>query len=420
LNNVFDGKNSENLPMKYYEIGERQMKHMTATTASTLVGIFALLAVVPMDPGASAFGQLVKRASWVDQGSSITTSARVGIGTSNPTQILDVQSNGGAALRFRSATADAAVFLDTQPGVTSNIRFQEGGADRWVMSNRNQRFHLARTKNGNDFTIAANGNVGVGTSQPGEKFSVAGVIETQQGGIKFPDGTVQTSAATAAPASDGVIDINPGTFVYPYTITQPGTYRLMGDLQSVGPDRDAIFVDAVHVTIDLNGFFILGPNRCIEVGCTPSSIKAGIQTGNVYDLTVKNGTIIGFDHAISGADHITLKNLIIRLQGDDAVKVGDYLRVVDCTIIENREDGIDAGHSAFITGSVISDNRRSGIKVDDDSFISGCLFNNNRRYGVETVSTTSIANSNFNGNFTDPYLNGVALDSNVCDGAICN
>ena len=42
--------------------------------------------------------------------------------------------------------------------------------------------------------IKRGGNVGIGTTAPGQKLSVAGTIESTSGGIKFPDGTVQTSA----------------------------------------------------------------------------------------------------------------------------------------------------------------------------------------------------------------------------------
>jgi hypothetical protein len=44
-------------------------------------------------------------------------------------------------------------------------------------------------------TAITGGNVGIGTMDPGQKLTVAGTIETTSGGVKFPDGTVQTTAA---------------------------------------------------------------------------------------------------------------------------------------------------------------------------------------------------------------------------------
>ena len=41
-----------------------------------------------------------------------------------------------------------------------------------------------------------NGKVGIGTASPGQKLSVAGTIESTSGGVKFPDGTTQTTAGT--------------------------------------------------------------------------------------------------------------------------------------------------------------------------------------------------------------------------------
>ncbi len=46
--------------------------------------------------------------------------------------------------------------------------------------------------------VLGNGvNVGIGTPLPGSKLTVAGLIETTTGGVKFPDGTIQTTALTA-------------------------------------------------------------------------------------------------------------------------------------------------------------------------------------------------------------------------------
>ena len=54
----------------------------------------------------------------------------------------------------------------------------------------------AVTSQDNTLVVANELNVGIGTATPGSKLTVAGTIETTSGGIRFPDGTVQTTAAT--------------------------------------------------------------------------------------------------------------------------------------------------------------------------------------------------------------------------------
>jgi hypothetical protein len=48
------------------------------------------------------------------------------------------------------------------------------------------------------FSILGSGNVGIGTTTPANRLSVAGVIESTTGGFRFPDGSVQASAATGS------------------------------------------------------------------------------------------------------------------------------------------------------------------------------------------------------------------------------
>lgn len=67
------------------------------------------------------------------------------------------------------------------------------------------------------------GNVGVGTTTPTSKFTVRGMIETTLGGLRFPDGTVQTTSATGALFSivhDATLTGN-GTSVSPLGVTLP-------------------------------------------------------------------------------------------------------------------------------------------------------------------------------------------------------
>ena len=73
------------------------------------------------------------------------------------------------------------------------------------------------------YAVPASGqNVGIGTSVPSEKLEVAGKIFTNQGGIVFPDNTVQTTAAfnatpesVAMPRGVGFIGFSEGDLLGP-------------------------------------------------------------------------------------------------------------------------------------------------------------------------------------------------------------
>ncbi|MCH7840850.1 MAG: hypothetical protein IID38_11530 [Planctomycetes bacterium] len=50
----------------------------------------------------------------------------------------------------------------------------------------------------NALEVSSDGLVGIGTTSPNAKLEVTGTIHSTSGGFKFPDGTVQSSAAIAA------------------------------------------------------------------------------------------------------------------------------------------------------------------------------------------------------------------------------
>jgi hypothetical protein len=76
-------------------------------------------------------------------------------------------------------------------------------AENWTSTGHGADFGIATTAVGSTTNairlwVLANGNVGIGTTSPGERLTVAGVVHSTSGGFRFPDGTIQTTAATGA------------------------------------------------------------------------------------------------------------------------------------------------------------------------------------------------------------------------------
>ncbi|MBL7960007.1 tail fiber domain-containing protein [bacterium] len=118
----------------------------------------------------------------------------VGIGTMDPQAKLDV--NG--AFRISSVAG-----LPSQTNYGLYMAGYPGGVDIgkiYVGDNTGWKFHFSSRISDTDtdlMTIQDNGFVGVGTITPTTKFEVAGPIFSSSGGFKFPDGTMQTTAAGA-------------------------------------------------------------------------------------------------------------------------------------------------------------------------------------------------------------------------------
>jgi hypothetical protein len=139
---------------------------------------------------------------------SITKNGRVGIGTTNPARKLHVstgssgtvpstnsslvvESSGEASISLIAPSDQEQAIFFGNPGSAPNagaIVFNPFGG---TLSNG----LVLRTDDTNRLAIAENGNVGIGTTNPGSKLTVSGMVETTSGGIKFPNGTVQTTAA---------------------------------------------------------------------------------------------------------------------------------------------------------------------------------------------------------------------------------
>jgi hypothetical protein len=134
---------------------------------------------------------------------------------------------------------------------------------------------------------------------------------------------VALSATLRAPAPAGAQTCTTIPSV-PYTVTQPGSYCLTGNLQTAIASGEAISVQADNVTIDLSGFTLQGTAGV-------STLTRGVHSWNRRGITVRNGTIAGFFHGI------LLDSNNLDLSRDHVV---EKVLVRDCTYTGIQMEGV--------------------------------------------------------------------------------
>jgi parallel beta-helix repeat protein len=216
-------------------------------------------------------------------------------------------------------------------------------------------------------------------------------------------GTVsQWSAGSAAQAADGTILINqqkaqtgsvttgdaPG---FPVTLSQPGSYVLSGNLTVPDQNTTAIQVTADNVTIDLNGFSIIGPNIANGFG-------EGVSAGSRTNIAVLNGTVRGM-----GSSGVYLGNKAraegLRLiSNTDGIRIGVDSLVQNITALGNRITGVDLFGKSTLLNSVVTQNGEDGILAGDECLLQGNIVLGNGRYGISVEGSSTVLHNTVTGN----------------------
>jgi hypothetical protein len=108
----------------------------------------------------------------------INKNGNVGIGTTNPLFLFDVQGPGNASMSFKSTTGTANVILDRfNSGSTAGVNYRTNGVPYWQTGTINNDNFVIRNLNLGAPALAimyATSNVGIGNNVPTAKLDVTG------------------------------------------------------------------------------------------------------------------------------------------------------------------------------------------------------------------------------------------------------
>ena len=168
----------------------------------------------------------------------------------------------------------------------------------------------------------------------------------------------------SADAVDGTIEINQAKILANggfglFTVGASGSYRLTGNL-AVPTGLTGLSVTASYVTIDLNGFSIIG---------AAGSLGGVVATTDaVVGTTVENGTVKGFINGVFLRD----KSLVKSVRADS-----------------NSNTGITVGSSSLVLHNIISGSTTGIFAPDATTGYGENLLNN----GTNVVLGTSMKNN---------------------------
>lgn len=187
------------------------------------------------------------------------------------------------------------------------------------------------------------------------------------------------SISGAAVADEGVLEIDSdcvadGCFSgdsggFPVTLANPGSYRLTSNLTTGDIDTTLVEISSDDVHLDLNGFSLIGPVSCPQVGVDPAVCPNpgdgdGIAANsNVVNVAIRNGGIHGMGrHGIDGS---FLETSVTDVIANENAGHGIHVltgTVRDSIAISNGNNGIFAASLALCIDNIANHNANVGIQ----------------------------------------------------------
>ncbi len=216
-----------------------------------------------------------------------------------------------------------------------------------------------------------------------------------------------------------------------FNLTKPGSYYLTSDIYCLDT---GIVVNSNNVTIDLNGFALIGTQD--------TGKYYGILLNKTRNVEIKNGTIRDFPNrgimsfdtiqeirlldlrvisnngcgiCLDGMSEYLIENCVVSSNQGNAFCLGDYGMIKSNIVTNNKGAGIIALKNCIILDNNVNNNGSTGVISRDNSRIEGnTVYNNNRlelnsRYSGISVFSGCIVRNN---TMRDNHINSMRIIGN--------
>ena len=209
----------------------------------------------------------------------------------------------------------------------------------------------------------------------------------------------------------------------PYAISNSGSYYVSANLIGT-TNSHGITIDASNVTLDLNGFAIVGSAGLEWWEPALDTTWHGVNIPEIQDnITIRNGAIRHWGRSgirsILGKSSRIEKVIVANCgstNGYAGIDVGVTWTIEDCVLIKNSGDGLSAG-GATVWRSEARDNGRHGFMIGGGQ-VENCTAKGNAHNGIEASDNTAVRScvAEMNGTNGIKAANGCYVVGNYVNG----
>jgi len=190
-----------------------------------------------------------------------------------------------------------------------------------------------------------------------------------------------TPPGTPSPTMKTLAQVEPRIPIssLPFTIDTSGSYYVTSNLVGTA-NSDGIYIWANDVTIDLNGFALIGPTNGV--------FEYGINGASSSNVVITHGSIRGWTRSgLNGVSFTCCRVLDIAASSNGLVGIvtGDSSLVERCSADHNglnvaNQKGISVGSGCTVRDCIVSGQNGTGglgIQANANSLIQHCVVQNN-------------------------------------------